>query len=443
MDIFDETNLCNLTESIINQAKKMGATAAEVAASVDSGFSINVRKNEVETIEHSKGKTVGVTVYFGYRAGSATTSDLKPEAIKIMLEKACHIASFTEEDPFAGLAEKELMAYDYPNLDLYHPWPIKITEAISLAKDCEAIGLSYDKQIINSEGATVDTSTAFDVYANSHGFCGTVASTKHSISCSFIAKRNEEMQRDYYYTIACDPNDLENISNVAIKAAERTVKRLGAQKISTRECPIIFIPEIAHSLINNFVNAIHGANLYRKSSFLLDHLHKQVFAKLINIEENPHIPKALGSSPFDSEGVKLNRSDIVVDGVLQRYVLDSYSARKLKMTTTGNGGGIHNLIVKTGPLDLNGLLQKMGSGLLVTEFMGSDGVNIVNGDYSRGIFGYWVENGKIQYPVAGATIASNLKNIFLNLVEVGNDVDYRSNILTGSILLDKMTVAGS
>src|SRR3989304_1667077 len=442
MDIFDEKSLRNLIESIINQAKTMGATAAEVATNIDSGFSINVRKNEVETIEHSKGKNIGVTVYFGYRTGTATTSDLKPESIKIMLEKACHIAKFTEEDPFVGLAEKKLMAYDYPNLDLYHPWPIKIEEAISLAKDCEAKGISYDKQITNSEGVSVDTSTSLDIYANSHDFCGVVPSTKHSINCSFIAEHDKEMQRDYYYTIACDHNDLENINNVAIKAAKRTVNRLGAQKISTRKCPIIFTAEIASSLISNFVNAIHGANLYRKSSFLLDHLNQQVFAKHINIEENPHIPKALGSSPFDAEGVKLSRSDIVIDGVLQRYVLDSYSARKLKMTTTGNGGGIHNLIVKTGPLDLNGLLQKMGSGLLVTEFMG-DGVNIVTGDYSRGIFGYWIENGKIQYPVTGATIASNLKDIFLNLVEISNDIDYRSNILTGSILLDTMTVAGS
>jgi PmbA protein len=439
---FDERKFTGLTSDIIKHAKKMGATAVEVDASISSGFSVKVRKNKVETIEHSNGKTLGVTVYFGYRTGSATTSDLEPKSIATMLEKACHIARFTSEDPFVGLADPELMAYDYQDLDLYHPWQIKVEEAINLAQNAEAKGFSYDRRLTNSDGFGVDTFQALDVYANSHGFCGTAALTKHSFVCSFIAEDKNEMQRDYYYTATRDACDLEKADNVAIEAAKRTVNRLNAQRITTRECPIVFIAEIASSLIGSFIHAIYGSNIYRKTSFLSDHLHQPVFAKHINIEENPHIPKALGSAAFDGEGVKLSRSSIVIDGVLERYLLDSYAARKLNMKTTGNAGGVHNLTIKTSALDLNGLLCKMGSGLLVTELMG-DGVNIVTGDYSRGAFGYWVENGQVQYPVTGVTIAGNLKDMLLNIVAISNDIDYRGNILTGSILLDKMTVAGS
>ena len=442
MDALTPSEIKTLATTIIATAKKMGANAAEVAAGLDSGFAVNVRKNEVETVEHHKGKNLTITVYFGYRSGSASTSDLKPEAINIALEKACYIARFTEEDPCMGLAEKELMAYNYPDLDLNHPWSINIEEAIALAKNCEAKGLAYDKRITNSEGAAVNTFSSFNVYANSHDFCGTTLATRHSISCSLIAEHNKEMQRDYYYTIARSNQDLESCDIVATKAAKHTARRLGAKKIPTQKCPVIFIAEIASSLINNFIKAIHGASLYRQASFLLDHLEQQVFSQYVSIEENPFIPRALGSAPFDAEGVKLAKTNIVTDGILHRYILDSYSARKLKMKTTGNAGGIHNLIVKTGPLNLEGLLKKMGTGLLVTEFMGGN-VNTVTGDYSRGIFGYWVENGNILYPVTGATVAGNLKNIFLGIQEVGNDVDHRSNILTGSMLLDNLTIAGS
>ncbi len=431
-----------LASNIINQAKKMGATAAEVTISQDSGFSVNVRKNNVETIEHNKGKKLSATVYFGYRSGSASTSDFKPNSINLTLEKACHIARFTEEDPYVGLAEKELMATNFPDLDLYHPWPIKIEEAITLAKNCEKAGPSYDKRITNSEGAAVNTYASLNAYANSHDFCGAVASTRHGISCSLIAEHNQEMQRDYYYTTARDANDLEHYEVVATKAAKRTVERLGAKKITTQKCPVIFIAEVASSLINNFIRAISGPNLYQKATFLPDHLHHQVFAKHITIEEDPSIPKALGSSPFDAEGVKLYKTEVIANGILERYVLDSYSARKLKMKTTGNAGGIHNLIIKPGSFDLTGLLKKMGTGLLVTEFMGG-GANTVTGDYSRGVFGYWIENGNIHHPVTGVTVAGNLKDIFLNIQEVGNDVDYRSTILTGSILLGEMMVAGT
>lgn len=442
----NEIKFCNLANDIISKAKKMGASCVEVDAGISSGFSLNVRKNEVETIEHSNGKNLGVTVYFGYRTGSATTSDLSSQAINAMLEKACYIARFTSEDPFVGLADKTLMAYDYKelDLDLYHPWRIKVEAAINLAKSAESTGFSYDKRLINSEGSSLNTFEAFDIYANSHGFCGTMASTKHGFSCSFIAEDKGEMQRDYYYTTARNARDLENADQVAICAAKRTIDRLNAQRITTRSCPVVFISEIASSLIGNFIRAIYGSSIYKKSSFLLDQLNKQVLAKHINIEENPHIPKALGSAAFDCEGVKISKSSIVVDGILQRYILDSYAARKLKMKTTGNAGGVHNLIVKSSnlDLDLNGLLGQMGTGLLVTELMG-DGVNIVTGDYSRGVFGYWVENGKIQYPVTGITIAGNLKNMLLGVVAVGNDIDHRGNILTGSILLDNIIIAGS
>ena len=441
MDEVTPSRLSELAEHIIGKAKKMGATAVEVSGNTDSEFAVSIRKNSVENIEQGKNKNIEVTVYFGTKSGSATTSDFNSAAINTMLEKASHIARFTEEDPYNYLAEKELMAYDYPNLNLYHPWDIQTEEAIAIAKNCESIGLASNKKITNSEGATVSAYSNLGIYANSHGFSGTVQSTKHSISCSFIAEQNKEMQRDHYYTIARDPNDLETPEKIALRAAKRTVDRLGAKKIITQQCPVIFSAEVAPSIIGGFIQAIHGSNLYRKSSFLLDQLQKPVFPNHINIAENPFIPKALGSCPFDAEGVKSSKSNLITNGILQRYVLDSYSARKLNMKTTGNSGGIHNLIVKTGSLSLDDLLKKMGKGLLITELLGGD-TNIVTGDYSRGVFGYWVENGKIQYPVTGVTIAANLKNIFLGIQEISNDIDYRSNILTGSILLDEMTIAG-
>lgn len=368
MNPASQEDLRALTLDVIKQAKKIGATDAEVTTNIDSGFSVNVRKNNIETIEHHNERNISVTVYFDKHSGSATSTDLKPAAIKLMLEKASHIARLTEEDPFTGLAEKELMAHDYPDLDLYHPWNIKVDDAIELAKKCEAKAVA-NKKITNSEGVSVDSSDSFHIYANSHDFHGTAKTTRHSISCSLIAEKNKDMQRDYYYTIARDSRDLEAIDDVAIKATERTINRLGAKKISTQNSPIIFAAETASSLIGGFVKAIYGTNLYRKTSFLVDHLQKPVFAKHINIEENPYLPKALGSTPFDSEGVKLARSDIVTNGVLQRNILDSYSARKLSMQTTGNAGGIHNLIVKNGIFNLEGLLQKMNKGLLVTELL--------------------------------------------------------------------------
>jgi len=437
--------LKNLATKVVAQAKTLGATAVEVDAGTSFGFAVNVRENQVETIEHSNGKELSVTVYFDKNTGSAGTSDFSDSAITAMLEKACYVARFTNPDPFVGLADRDLMAYDCQGLDLdiYHPWQISVDEAIDTAKIAEKIGFAYDKRIINSEGAAIDTYQVFDVYANSQDFCGVNAATKHSFSCSFIAKdQDNDMQRDYDYTVAHNANDLKDINLVAKQAAKKTVDRLNARRITTCSSPIILAADIASSLIGNFLRAINGNNIYRKSSFLLDSLDKQVFAKLVNIEENPHMPKGFGSTYFDDEGVKVFKNNIVVNGVLQHYILDSYAARKLNLKTTGNAGGVHNLIVKPTLPDLNQLLYKMHTGLLVTDLMG-DGVNIVTGDYSRGVFGYWVENGVIQYPVTGATMAGNLQDMFLNIVDIGNDIDYRGNILTGSILIDNMTLAGS
>lgn len=434
-----------LATRVIAQAKSLGATAVEVDAGTSFGFAVNVRENQVETIEHSNGKELSVTVYFDKNTGSAGTSDFSDDGITAMLKKACYIARFTNPDPFVGLADRDLMAYDCQDLDLdtYHPWQVSVDTAINMAKLAEKTGFAYDKRIINSEGAAIDTYQVFDVYANSQDFCGVNAATKHSFSCSFIAKdQDNDMQRDYDYTVAHNANDLKDINLVAIQAAKKTVDRLNARRITTCNGPIIFAADIASSLIGNFLRAINGANIYRKSSFLLNSLDKQVFAKLVNIEENPHLPKGFGSAYFDDEGVKVFKNNIIVDGVLQHYILDSYAARKLNLKTTGNAGGVHNLIVKPTALDLNQLIHKMHTGLLVTELMG-DGVNIVTGDYSRGVFGYWIENGIIQYPVTGATVAGNLQDMFLNIIDIGGDIDYRGNILTGSILVDNMTLAGS
>lgn len=438
--------LKNLAIKVVAQAKTLGATAVEVDAGMSFGFAVNIRENQVETIEHSNNKELSVTVYFDKNTGSAGTSDFSDSAVAAMLEKACYIARFTNPDPFVGLADRDLIAYDCQDLDLdiYHPWQLSVDAAIAAAKTAEKAGLAYDNRIINSEGAAIDTYQVFDVYANSQDFCGVNAATKHSFSCSFIAKsQNNDMQRDYDYTVAHNANDLTDINIVARRAAQKTVDRLNARRITTCSSPIIFTADIASSLIGNFLRAINGNNIYRKSSFLLNSLGKQVFAKTVNIEENPHMPKGFGSTYFDDEGVKVFKNNIVVAGVLQHYILDSYAARKLNLKTTGNAGGVHNLIVKPTILSgLNQLLCKMHTGLLVTELMG-DGVNIVTGDYSRGVFGYWIENGVIQYPVTGVTIAGNLRDMFLNVIDISADINYRSNILTGSILVDNMMLAGS
>lgn len=438
----DAQYLCDLVGTILVQANKQGADAAEIDFAVSSGSSLNVRRNEVEVLDHSYGKDLGITVYFGKKTGTATTSNLHVDAIQLMLEKACHIAKFTNEDPYVGLAPAERMAYNYPDLDLYHPWDIATKDAIAFAKECEQQAFAVDKRIINSEGCRLSSNQSFYIYANTHGFLGKTYATRHSFGTTLIAAENDKMQSDTYYTIAHDFRDLESLHQVATKAGTRTINKLNPQHISTRQCPVILHAEIASNLLADFISAISGGNLYRKASFLLDHLGKQIFPKTINIDERPLLSKALGSAPFDGEGVAIAQSDIVTDGILRRYVLDSYSARKLGLETTGNSGGVYNLFINTENFGLEKLLQKMDTGLLVTDLLG-DGVNIITGDFSRGVFGYWVEKGEIQYPVEGVTIAGNLRNMFSNLVAVANDIDIRGNIITGSILLDEMILGGN
>jgi PmbA protein len=432
----------NLVADILAEAKRQGASAAEAGLSVDQGLSVTVRLGEVETIEHHRSQGLGVTVYFGQRKGSASTTDLSARAVEETVAAACRIAQHAAEDEYAGLPDAETLAREFPELDLFHPWDLPVEEAIRMATRCEDVARGFHPAITNSEGASLDTYQGLRVAGNSLGFLHGLRSSRHSLSCSVIGEQDEAMQRDDWWTVSRDAADLEPAEAVGRKAAERTVRRLGARSLSTRQCSVVFAAEVAAGLIGHFIGAIRGGNLYRKSSFLLDHLGKPVFPAFMRIHEQPYLRKALGSSPYDSEGVATRAHDIVKDGILESYVLSTYSARKLGMKTTGNAGGVHNLTVEPGVLDLPALLKTMGTGLLVTELLGQ-GVNILTGDYSRGAAGFWVENGEIQYPVEEITIASNLKDMYSNLVAVGNDVDLRGNTRTGSILLEEMTVAGN
>jgi len=427
---------------IVAEARRLGASASEAAISIESGLCVTVRMGAVETIEHNRDKGLGVTVYFGQRKGTASTSDFTPDAIKEAVRAACSIARYTAEDDCAGLAKAELMAASIPDLDLYHPWRLDAEAAISLAEECEAQARATDQRISNSEGATVASHEGHRAYGNSHGFIGAYATTRHSMSCAVIARDDGGMQRDYWYSVARDRHELETPAGIGRRAAQRTVKRLGARRLATQQSPVIFAAEIAGSLLSNFIRAISGGNLYRHASFLEGQLGKQVFPDFVHIYEQPHLKKALGSAPFDNEGVATYAHDLVRNGVIESYVMDSYAARKLGMGSTGNSGGIHNLLIDTGKLDLAGLLKQMDKGLLITELMGM-GVNIVTGDYSRGAAGYWVEHGEIVYPVEEITIAGNLRDMFMHIREIGNDVDLRGNIRTGSIWVDAITIAGT
>lgn len=430
-----------IVEDILREARNLGASSAEVTMGTDHGFSTTVRMGSVETLEHHRDKGVDITVYSGKQRGCASTNDVSEESLKSAVASAYRIACVTSEDSYSGLADPDMMAKNYPDCDLYHPWHITPEQGIELATECETKARALDKRIVNSDGATVTTHQGWHVYGNSHGFMGAYASSYHSLSCVLVAQDKEGMQRDGWYTVARDPHDLEKINDVARKAAERTVQRLSARKLTTCRAPVIFLAEAAASLLGNFLGAISGGNLYRQASFLVDHLGKPVFAKHIQIHERPHIPKAMASAPFDAEGVTTSNRELIIDGVLQGYLLGTYSARKLGMKTTGNAGGAHNIIIDTSAMDFPALLKKMGTGLLVTEVMGQ-GINLVTGDYSRGAVGFWIENGVIQYPVQEITIAGNLRDLFLNLIAVSNDVDRRSTIHTGSILLEEMMVAG-
>ncbi len=431
-----------LSRIVIEHAAKQGATAADTEISEGVGQNVSVRQGEIETIEYNKDKGAGVTVHIGNRRGHASTSDLSEAALKSAVEKAMTIARFTAEDNCAGLPDADKVAKDIRDLDLYHPWALTVEEAAERARACEAAALAIDKRLTNSEGAGVSTHTSHFIYANSLGFCDGYPGSRHSMSVAVIGEDKGAMQRDYWYTSSRNANDLDSAEAVGRIAGTRTVRRLNGRKLDTRTCPVIFEAQIATGLIGSFVAAVSGSSLYRKSSFLLDSLGKEVFAPMMQIREMPFIPNGMGSAPFDSEGVACLERDIVKDGVLQGYFLSSYSARKLGMSTTGNAGGSHNLIVTPGQLDFDDLLKKMGTGLLVTELLGQ-GANMVTGDYSRGAAGFWVENGEIQYPVEEITIAGNLATMFKGIVDIGTDIERRSSKQVGSILIDKMTVAGN
>lgn len=437
-----EALLAPMIQKSLEEARKLGASSAEAGVSVETGLSVSARLGEVETVEHHRSRGFGLTVYFGQRKGSASTSDLSPEALSETVAAACRIARYAAEDPCSGLPEPELMARDFPDLDLHHPWAIDPLEAIELSLVAERAALDVHPDIRNSDGASLNSFEAYRIMGNSLGFLHGYASSRHSLSVSVIGERGDEMQRDDWWTVARDARDLEDPASVGRIAGERTLRRLGAQSLSTRQCPVIFQADIASSLLGHFIGAIRGGNLYRKSSFLLDRLGQQIFPDFVEIQEMPHLRKGLGSAPYDSEGVATANRHLVRQGILESYVLSTYSARKLGMTSTGNAGGVHNLMITPGPQSLPELLKTMNKGLLVTELMGQ-GVNLVTGDYSRGAAGFWVENGEIQYPVEEFTIAGNLGDLFRNLVAVGNDVDLRGSTRTGSILLGEMTIAGN
>ena len=439
---YPHATLQQIARDILDYARESGASACETDVSDGFGQNVTVRRGEVETIEYNRDKGLSVTVYIGQKRGNASTSDFSPQAVRDTVAAALSIAKYTATDDCAGLADADLLAREFPDLDLYFPWDLPVEQAIQLAQTCEAAAFAVDKRITNSEGAGVSLSESQFVYANSLGFMGGYPTSRHSISCAVIAGQNDTMQRDYWYSVARDATDLEHADNIGRKAGLRSVARLGAKKIATCELPVLFEAPIASSLIGHFVSAISGANLYRKSSFLLDSIGKQVFAPDIQIRELPHLKKGLASGVFDDEGVTTVERKVVENGVVQGYFLGSYSARKLGLRTTGNAGGNHNLILENGaPLEFSALLKRMGKGLLVTELLGH-GVNSVTGDYSRGAAGYWVEGGEIRHAVEEITIAGNLKDMLLGISAVGSDTLVQGSKQCGSLLIDRMTIAG-
>src|ERR1700736_955602 len=413
----------------LEEARRQGASQCEADASVSQGLSVSVRLREVDTIEYQRDRGLGVTVYFGKRKGSASTADLSAQAVRETVAKACAIARYTAEDPYAGLVEAEALARDIPDLELDHPWELTPERAIELARECEAAGLALDARLTNSEGAAVNSNRHSGVYGNSLGFLAGYSSTSHSVSCSLIAQAGEDMQRDYWYSIARDQGELAPAEDIGRTAGQRALARLGARRLTTRKAPVAFTPDMARGLFRHFVGAISGTSQYRKSSFLLNAAGEQVFPAFLTMHERPHIPKGLASSPFDQEGAATHDRELVRAGVLSGYVLGSYSARRLGMTTTGNAGGIHNLIVTSadGALDAAQFLRRLDTGLLVTELMGQ-GVTGGTGEYSRGASGSWVEHGAMVHPVHEITIAGNLRPMYRDIVALGDDCDVRGGI---------------
>ena len=437
--------LQELVRDVLAMAAKAGASDCEADVSEGFGQSVTVRCGEVETIEYNRDKGIGVTVYVGKQKGHASTSDFSRQALRDTVAAAVNIARFTAADSCAGLPEPELLAtreQGFADLDLYHPWRLSVDDAADLARRCEQAAFAVSPLVTNSEGASVSLQEGQFVAANSRGFIGGYPTSRHYLSCSVIAGKDEQMQRDDWYSTARDPGRIASPEEIGDYAARRALARLGARKIATCKVPVLFEAPLAASLIGSFVHAANGGSLYRKTSFLIDRLGKRVFSKKVDISERPHLARGLASTPFDNDGVATRDREVVVDGVLQGYFLSAYTARKLGMQTTGNAGGCHNLIVRPGKRDFAGLLRKMERGLLVTELLGQ-GVNYVTGDYSRGAAGYWVENGEIRHPVEEITIAGNLRDMFRNIAAVGNDVLVRGSRQVGSILVEEMKVAGS
>ena len=424
-------------------ARGKGASQAEADASLQQGLSVTVRLGEVETVEYQRDRALGITVYFGQRKGSASTGDLSRQAVEDMVTKACAIARHTAADDCAGLAEPEHLAREFPDLQLDFPWALEADAAVAIARDCEAAGRAVDTRLSNSEGASVSSQRGVRVYGNTHGFLAGECGSSHSISCVLLAQSGDDMQRDYWYSSARDPLDLEAPESIGHRAGERAIARLGARRLPTGKASVIFAPEVARGFLGHFVGAIRGGAQYRKASFLLGRAGQQVFPAWVNMHERPHLPKGVASSNWDSEGVRTRDRELVRDGVLDGYLLGSYSARKLGLSTTGNAGGLHNLIVDPSPdmPQLSTLMRRMERGLLVTELMGQ-GVNGVTGDYSRGATGFWIENGEIAYPVHELTIAGNLQSLYRDVLAIGADVDARGGIRVGSIWIGEFTIAG-
>lgn len=434
--------LSAIADQLLARARDAGASQAEVTCNEDAGLAVNVRMGEVETVEATRDRGISVTVYFGQRKGSASTADLREASLAATVAQACAIARHTEEDPAAGLADAALMATTQREFDGWHPMAFDADRAIDTALACEAAGRALDPRIGNSDGASSNANASLSVYANSNGFMGAERQTSYSTGCALIAGEGDAMQRDHWYSVALAPGDLESAEAVGRKAAQRTLARLQPRQLPTGQVPVLFAAEMARSLIGSYISAVSGGALYRKASFLLDSVGTRVFPEWFGIDELPFLPRGFRSASFDAEGVATRESPLVQGGVVSRYVLGSYSARKLGLATTANAGGVHNLQVHANAGGLEAMLAGMGRGLLVTELMGQ-GVNAITGDYSRGAAGFWVEGGQLAYPVDGITIAGNLKQMFTGIEAVGSDVDPRSHVRTGSVLIGGMTVAGT
>ncbi len=437
-----EVDLEPIVRAALEEAKALGVDEAEVAASHDLGLAATARLGDVENLEYNRDHGIAVTVYRNKRRGSASTSETSTDAVREVVRKACSFATYTAEDKHAGLADADLLCRDLIDLDLDHPWDIDATAAIELAIRCEAAGLDVDRRLKNSEGATVAQNRGLRAYGNSHGFFGQFAKTSHSITCALLAEQNGEMQRDYHYTAARSPDELESAEAVGREAARRTIARLGAQKLPTQQAPVLFVPELARGFIGHAVSALSGGAQYRKASFLLNARGERLFPDFVDITERPHIAGGMASAAYDDEGVGTWDRGLVTAGSIEDYVLSSYSARRLGLETTANAGGAQNLVVSSNGADLESLIAEMGTGLIVEELIGQ-GVNGVTGDYSRGAAGHWVENGEIQFPVHEVTIAGTLRDLYSRIERIGDDRDLRGGIRCGSLLIGEMTIAGS